>query len=63
MDGQNVFVTSQQNIIAAKALMETIEPMLGADNATTPIAARVKAMMTAAVIQQHEQTLAGPSRS
>ena len=63
MDGQDVFTTPLQNIIATKALMEMIEPMLGPNNVATPTVVRVKAMMTAAAIQQHEQASAGPSRS
>ena len=51
LDGQNVFTTPQQNLLAARALMDSIVPMLGEDNAATPIATRVKAMITTAAIQ------------
>src|SRR5438128_2258178 len=55
MGDQDVFTTPEQNNLAAKALMDSIEPLLGENNAASPIAARVKAMVTAVVIQQHEE--------
>ena len=39
MGDQDVFTTPQQNILVAKALIDTIEPLLGDDHAATPIAA------------------------
>jgi len=55
MGDQNVFTTPQQNILVAKALFDTIEPMLAEDHAATPIVTRIKAMVTAAAIQHHQQ--------
>ena len=43
--------------------MDSIVPMLGEDNAATPMATRVKAMVTAAAIQQHEQTTVSHTRT
>src|SRR6266540_530532 len=43
MGDQNVFTTAQQNILIAKALCDTIEPMLAEDDAAMPIVARIKA--------------------
>src|SRR6266508_2331547 len=50
MGDQNVFTTPQQNILVAKALYGTIEPMLAEDHATTPIITWIKAMVTEAAI-------------
>ena len=55
MCDQNVFTTPQQNILVAKTLCDTIEPMLAKDHATTPIVTRIKAMVTAAAIQHHQE--------
>ena len=41
--------------------MQTLVPMLGENNAATPIATRVKALVAAAVVQQQEQI--APSRA
>ena len=60
---QNVFITSQQNILVAKALFNTIEPMMAKDHAVTPILTRIKAMVTAAAIQHHEEGNQAPSVS
>src|SRR5438876_465362 len=51
----NVFTTPQQNILAAKALCDTIEPMLTDDHVATPIVTWIKAMVTAAAIQHHQE--------
>ena len=51
----------QQNILVAKALFDTIEPMMAKDHAATPILTRIKAMVTAAAIQHHEE--GNPTRS
>src|SRR5207244_3763745 len=40
---------------AAKALCDTIEPMLAKDHAATPIITRIKAMVMAAAIQHHQE--------
>ena len=37
MGDQNVFTTPQQNILVAKALCDTIEPMLTGDHTTTSV--------------------------
>lgn len=51
----NVFKTPYQNIITAKTLCKTLEPLL-ADNAkTTPMMAKIKAMVIAAVVQSHQE--------
>ena len=50
MGDQNVFTTPQQNILAAKVLCDTIEPMLAEDHAAAPIVTRINAMVTAAAI-------------
>src|SRR5438128_11168550 len=55
MDNQNVFTTPQQNILVTKALCDTIEPMLAEDHAATPIVTRIKAIVTAAAIQHHQE--------
>src|SRR5438045_3780658 len=55
MGDQNIFTTPQQNILAAKVLCDTIEPMLAEDHAATPIITRIKAMVMAAAIQQHQE--------
>src|SRR5438105_4647119 len=55
MGDQNVFTTLQQNILVAKALCYTIEPMLAEDHAAAPIVTRIKAMVTAAAIQHHQE--------
>ena len=53
MGDQNVFTTSQQNILMAKTLCDMIEPMLAEDHAATPIVTRIKAMVMAAAVQHH----------
>ena len=55
MGDQNIFTTPQQNILVAKALCDTIEPMLAKDHAATLIVTRIKAMVTAAAIQHHQE--------
>ncbi len=55
MGDQNVFITPQQNILVAKALFDTIEPMMAEDHAATPILTRIKVMVTAAAIQHHQE--------
>ena len=55
MGNQNVFITPQQNILVTKALCDTIEPMLAEDHAATPIVTRIKAMVTVAAIQHHQE--------
>ena len=55
MGDQNVFTTPQQNILIANALCDTIEPMLAEDHTATPIVNRIKAIMTAAAIQHHQE--------
>src|SRR5438132_10336775 len=61
MGDQNVFITPQQNIIAAKVLFDSLEPMLADDHAATPILTKIKAMVTAAAIQHHEEGNQAPS--
>src|SRR5438105_15704429 len=63
MSDQNVFITPQQNIIAAKALFDSVEPMMVEDHAATPILTRIKAMITAAAIQDYEEGNRAPSAS
>ena len=63
MGDQNVFITPQQNILAAKVLYDMIEPMLAKDHAATPIVTRIKAMVMAATIQHHEEGDRAPSAS
>src|SRR6266540_3733568 len=60
---QNVFITPQQNIIAAKALFDSIEPMMAEDHAATPVLTRIKAMVTAAAIQHYEEGNRAPLAS
>src|SRR5438105_12379860 len=55
MGAQNIFSMPQQNILVAKALCDTIEPMLVEDHAATPIVTRIKAMVTAAAVQHHQE--------
>src|SRR6266540_836563 len=61
MGDQNVFTTPQQNIIAAKVLFDSLEPMMAEDHAATPVLTRIKAMVTAAAIQHHEEGNQAPS--
>src|SRR5438132_6269475 len=63
MGDQNVFTTPQQNILGAKALCDMIEPMLVEDHVATPIVTRIKAMVTAAAIQHHQEGNRAPSAS
>src|SRR5438552_6306209 len=63
MGDQNVFITPQQNIIAAKLLFDSLEPMMADDHAATPILTRIKAMVTAAAIQHYEEGNRAPSAS
>ena len=63
MGDQNVFITPQQNILVAKALFDIIEPMMAEDHAATPILTWIKAMVTAAAIQHHEEGNQAPSVS
>src|SRR5438132_172951 len=55
MGDQNVFIMPQQNIIAAKALFDSVEPMMAEDHAATPVLTRIKAMVTASAIQHYEE--------
>ena len=55
MCDQNIFTTPQQNILVAKALCDTIEPMLAEDHAATSIVTRIKAMVMAAAIQHYQE--------
>src|SRR5438876_7603755 len=61
MGDQNVFITPQQNIIAAKVLLNSTQPIMADDHAATPILTRIKAMVTAAAIQHHEEGNQAPS--
>src|SRR6266540_996118 len=63
MGDQNVFITPQQNIIAAKALFDSVEPMMAEDHAATPVLTRIKVMVTAAAIQHYEEGHRAPSAS
>ena len=63
MGDQNIFITPQQNILAAKALFDTIEPMMAEDHAATSILTRIKAMVTTTAIQHHEEGNRAPSVS
>src|SRR5438105_1204635 len=44
MGDQNIFITPQQNIIAAKVLFDSLEPMMVDDHAATPVLTRIKAV-------------------
>ena len=55
MGDQNIFTMPQQNILFAKALCDTIEPMLAEDHAATPIVTRINAMVMVAAIQHHQE--------
>ena len=46
MGDENIFITPQQNILVAKALFDTVEPMMAEDHAATPILTRIKAMVS-----------------
>src|SRR5947207_1126710 len=61
MGDQNVFITPQQNIIAAKVLFDSLEPMMADDHAATPVLTRIKAMVIAAAIQHYEEGNQAPS--
>src|SRR5207244_8248203 len=50
MGDQNVFITPQQNIIAAKVLFDSLEPMMPDDHAHAPILTKLKARATASEI-------------
>src|SRR5438876_12254662 len=63
MGDQNIFITPQQNIIAAKALFNSVEPMMAEDHAATPVHTRIKAMVTSAAIQHYEEGNRAPSAS
>ena len=63
MGNQNVFITPQQNIITAKALFDSVEPMMAEDHAATPVLTRIKAMVTATTIQHYEEGNRAPSVS
>src|SRR5438132_1259137 len=63
MGNQNVFITPQQNILVAKALFDTVEPMMVEDHSAMPILTRIKAMVIAAAIQHHEEGNRAPSVS
>src|SRR5438876_11999695 len=63
MGDQNIFITPQQNIIAANALFDSVEPMMAEDHAATPVLTRIKAMVTAAAIQHYEEGNRTPSAS
>src|SRR5207244_9665082 len=63
MGDQNIFIMPQQNIIAAKALFDSVEPMMAEDHAATPVLTRIKAMVTAAAIQHYEEGNRAPSAS
>src|SRR5207237_10079359 len=63
MDDQNIFIMPQQNIIAAKVLFDSLEPMMVDDHAATPVLTRIKAMVTAAAIQHYEEGNQAPSAS
>src|SRR5438552_18347421 len=61
MGDQNIFITPQQNIIAAKVLFDSLEPMMADDHAATLVLTRIKAMVTAAAIQHYEEGNQAPS--
>src|SRR5438105_680428 len=61
MGDQNIFITPQQNIIAAKVLFDNLEPMMADDHAATPVLTRIKVMVTAAAIQHYEEGNQAPS--
>src|SRR5204863_6711923 len=63
MGDQNIFITPQQNILVAKALFDTVEPMMAEDHAATSILTRIKAMVTSTAIQHHEEGNRAPSVS
>ena len=61
MGDQNIFIMPQQNILVAKGLFDTVEPMMVEDHAATPILTRIKAMVAAAAIQHHKEGNRAPS--
>src|SRR5438034_5471305 len=63
MGDQNIFIMPQQNIIAAKALFNSVEPMMAEDHAATPVLTRIKVMVTATAIQHYEEGNRAPSAS
>src|SRR5207244_911008 len=63
MGDQNIFTTPQENILIAKVLCDMIEPMLARDHAVTPIVTQIKAMVTVATIQHHQEGNLAPSTS
>src|SRR5207253_1394813 len=63
MGDQNVFIMPQQNIIAAKVLFDSLEPMMADNHAATPILTRIKAMVTTTGIQHYEEGNQAPSAS
>ena len=50
MGDQNIFIKPQQNILVAKALFDTVEPMMAEDHAAMPILTRIKVMVKTAAI-------------
>ena len=63
MGDQNIFITPQQNILIAKALFDTVKPMMAEDHAATRILTRIKVMVTAEAIRHHEEGNRAPSVS
>ena len=63
MGDQNVFIMPQQNILIAKELFDTIEPMMAEDHVATLILTRIKVVVIAAAIQHHEEGNRAPSVS
>src|SRR5207237_959895 len=52
-----------KKIIAAKALFDSVEPMMAEGHAAMPILTRIKAMVIAAAIQHYEEGHQAPSAS
>ena len=63
MGDQNIFITPQQNFLVAKALFDTLKPVMAEDHPATPVLTRIKAMVTAAAIQHYEEGNRAPSAS
>src|SRR5438105_1825676 len=61
MGDQNIFITPQQNILIAKVLFDSIEPMMAEDHVVTSVLTRIKAMVTTAAIQHYEEGNRAPS--
>lgn len=50
-------------MVAAKMLCDTLKPLLAKDPMATPLIARIKSMVMAAALQQHQEANRAPSIS